>query len=169
MDSERGQGTCFTLHLPNAGEAGVLPAAPGTVPGAIDALPQPEVPGRGRRVLYVEDNSVNVMLMQAIFDLRPGLVLEVAATGEAGIAQALAHPPALLLLDLGLPDMDGLTLLARRRELDVLSEVPAVAVSADALVADIDHALASGFTAYWTKPLDLRQTLAALDAMIASL
>lgn len=107
------------------------------------------------------------MLMQAIFDLRPSLALEVAGTGAEGLEKALADPPALLLLDLGLPDVDGVTLLGRLREQPVLAGVPAVAVSADALSADIQRALAAGFKDYWTKPLDLRKTLEALDALMA--
>ena len=114
-------------------------------------------------MLYIEDNHVNVVLMQAIFDLRPGLLLDVAGNGAEGLARALAVPPTLLLLDLGLPDVDGITLLARLRGHAPLAAIPAVAVSADAMSGDIERALAAGFQAYWTKPLDLQKTLEALD------
>lgn len=166
VESEPGQGTCFTLRLPAPDPADGEPP-PRTDPIPIDTAPPPTPSGAPRRVLYVEDNSVNVMLMQAIFDLRPALALEVACTGAEGLAKALADPPALLLLDLGLPDVDGVTLLGQLRGQGVLADIPAVAVSADALSADIQRALAAGFKAYWTKPLDLRKTLEALDALMA--
>jgi signal transduction histidine kinase len=166
VDSEPGQGACFSLHLP-VPEDGPPDVPVRTGPGAIDVSPPAGQAGAPRRVLYVEDNTVNVMLMKAIFDLRPALRLDVADTGAEGLAQALADPPALLLLDLGLPDVDGVTLLARLRDHEVLQGIPAVAVSADALSPDIERALSAGFSAYWTKPLDLRRTLEALDALMA--
>ncbi len=117
-------------------------------------------------MLYVEDNAVNVLLMQAIFELRPCFVLAVAGSGAEALRQAVACRPSLLLLDMGLPDTDGLTLLARLREQPGLGDIQAVAVSADALSGDVARARAAGFHDYWTKPLDVRRTLAALDALL---
>lgn len=124
------------------------------------------MPRLPRRVLYVEDNSVNVFVMEAIFELRPGLALAVAGTGTAALSMALATPPELLLLDMSLPDTDGAALLACLREHETLRGVPAVAVSADAFDEDIERAHALGFCDYWTKPLDVQRTLTALDTLL---
>ncbi len=98
------------LPAPRSGRRG--PPTPHR-PRARSTRPAPRPAGAPRRVLYVEDNSVNVMLMQAIFDLRPGLRLEVAGTGRRRPRESSAPTPALLLLDLGLPDTDGVTLLGQ--------------------------------------------------------
>ncbi len=165
INSRAGDGSCFTMHLPAAGPSvAAVAAGPASTPApAADTAPM----ARQRRVLYVEDNLVNRTLMTAIFDLRPHLKLVMAPTATQGLQQALAAPPDLLLLDVELPDFDGLTLLARMRDHAALREVPAFAVSANALNTDVQRALSAGFADYWTKPLDLPRTLAALDGIWA--
>jgi CheY-like chemotaxis protein len=79
----------------------------------------------------------------------------VAVDGAAGLAEAQRLTPDLLLLDINLPDMDGRELLTQLRGLPGLAGVPAVAVSADAMSADMARASEAGFIAYWTKPLDV--------------
>ena len=119
------------------------------------------------RVLYVEDNAVNVLLMEAIVGLRPGVRMQVCSDCASGLAAALADPPQLLLLDMQLPDGDGSTLLQQMRGHPSLAAVPAVAVSAAARSDDLARARSVGFVAYWTKPLAVDEVLAGLDAMLA--
>jgi CheY-like chemotaxis protein len=68
-----------------------------------------------------------------------------------------------MLLDMHLPDGNGIELLQRLRAQPALRGVPAIAVSADALPEDIRAAIAAGFDAYWTKPLDMERVLRELD------
>jgi len=121
-------------------------------------------PGAVRSVLYVEDQPVNAMLMAALFDLRPGLKLMVATTGEQALHIAAGLEPVLLLLDMGLPDCHGSELLPLLRQLPGCEGAPAVAVTAeqDFLVQG------SGFIELWTKPLDLRDVLGRIDALTGS-
>ncbi len=114
-------------------------------------------------LLYVEDNEVNALLMQAIVALRPGLVLHVAPHGAE--AERLLDEdglrPDLLLLDLHLPDTSGHELLQRLRRRPALAGVPALLVTAS---TGADVAEAGGdFQGCWCKPLDLERTLADLD------
>jgi CheY-like chemotaxis protein len=166
--SAAGEGSVFTVWLPaaprEAALAGAVPAtdAPGlgpAEPAAAEALPS--------RLLYVEDNEVNALLMQAIVALRPGLQLQVAPDVAGALAAARETPPDLVLLDLHLPDGDGYTLLRALRLLPGMQQVPAVVVSASAHAEERQRALAAGFVGYWTKPLDLAQTLADLDRVLA--
>ncbi|HJV63859.1 MAG TPA: response regulator [Albitalea sp.] len=113
-------------------------------------------------VLYVEDHPVNVLLMQALFAKRPGLRLIVATTGEEGLRAARLAPPALLLLDLRLPDCHGTQLLRRLRELPGLREVPAVAVTAE----DTIGVAQAGFAEVWHKPMNLQAALGRLDRLL---
>ena len=114
------------------------------------------------QVLYVEDHPVNVQLMQALFAQLPSLELTIATNGEDGYQAAMKRPPALLLLDLNLPDCHGTDLLERLREQPVLSSVPAIAVTA----ADVQHLNESTFLEVWQKPLDIPSILKRLDQLL---
>ena len=172
VHSVPGQGSCFRVHLPL--HLPLVPAAEPLAPVAAGAVPagpaatgddQPS-PTRGR-VLYVEDNAVNVLLMEAIVGLRPGVQMQVCTDAASGLAAAAAHPPDLLLLDMQLPDADGCDLLQRMRAHAALAGVPAVVVSAAARNDDLARARSAGFIGYWTKPLVVDEVLAGLDQLLA--
>lgn len=114
------------------------------------------------QVLYVEDHPVNVQLMQALFAQMPSLELTIAVNGEEGYHAAVKRPPALLLLDLNLPDCHGTDLLARLRTQPALSSVPAIAVTA----ADIQSLNETTFLEVWQKPLDIPSILKRLDQLL---
>ncbi|MFY9511154.1 MAG: response regulator, partial [Rubrivivax sp.] len=115
-------------------------------------------------VLYIEDNPVNLLLMQAMLGHVPGLRLLSTTQPAEGLAIAQRELPALVLLDIQMPGMDGFEVLARLRADAATSHIPVLAVSANARQVDIDTALAAGFDAYLTKPLDLPQLLATVRA-----
>jgi CheY-like chemotaxis protein len=107
------------------------------------------------------------MLMRALFGRRPGWTLEIVADGASALDAARRHAPDLLLVDLSLPDVDGIELLARLRRVDGLAGVPAVMVSAAAFDTDRRRAENAGFDEYWTKPLEVDRALERLDALLA--
>lgn len=117
------------------------------------------------RVLYIEDTAVNVTLVTAMLRRRPGVRLSVAPTGTAGIATALAECPALVLLDLHLPDIDGHEVLRRLRADATTRDTPVVIVSADATGVARDALLAAGASRYLTKPLAMADLLAVVDEL----
>ncbi len=163
--SAPGHGSTFTFMLPSAGDAAAAPA----MPGEVAQQPVPVAGGTAHgTVLYVEDNPVNVLLMEAIIGLRPGVALVVAQTGSAAVEALAEHRPDLLLLDMHLPDTSGVLLLARLRALDGMRNVPAVAVSAAARGDDIAAALEQGFDGYWTKPLNIDGALAEIDRWLGA-
>jgi PAS domain S-box-containing protein len=172
--SAPGQGSTFCVTLPLAPAAtstarglAVRPDArggPGAARGTMPSAGGP--PATGGRVLYVEDNPVNVLLMEAIVGLRPGVRLQVCRSCAQGLAAALSDPPTLLLLDMQLPDGDGSELLRAMRAHPSLAAVPAVAVSAAALRDDLHRARVAGFASYWTKPLMVDEVLDGLDRLL---
>jgi CheY-like chemotaxis protein len=104
------------------------------------------------RILIVEDNPANLALMEYL--LRAfGHTPLVAWDGEAGIAQAIAERPDLILLDLHMPKVDGFEAARRIREERSLDSVPVIAVTASAMVGDRDKILAQGFDGYIGKPI----------------
>ncbi|MEO3690091.1 PAS domain-containing hybrid sensor histidine kinase/response regulator [Roseateles paludis] len=162
VTSVLGQGTCFSLRLRVSTGT---PAPTGDTAAAPGAAVQVQR-DRPWQVLYVEDNTVNALLMEAALAAMPSIALHIAPDGASALRSAAQQRPDLLLLDLQLPDMDGFGLLERlRRELG-LQQVPAVAVSADAMPDDVNRALAQGFTAYWTKPLQLTSLARNLEQIL---
>ena len=114
-------------------------------------------------VLYVEDHPVNVLLMQTVFELRPELDLVIAIDGESAMVAAKRLLPALLLLDLRLPDCHGTELLERMRRLPGWGDIPAIAVTAEAEFMPTG----TSFCDVWHKPLRVPTLLTRLDRVIA--
>jgi len=162
-----GKGSTFTLRLP-AGDAGPNRSlSSATVPQSGEAPRAPQMTGR-RRIIYIEDNAMNAELMRGALEQRPLIDLQVFETGQAGLESVLAAPPDLLLLDMQLPDIDGLDVLRRLRARWPAQTLPVVVVSANAVQAQIDASADAGAQHYLTKPLDVRALLALLDRLLAS-
>ena len=104
---------------------------------------------------------------KSVLELRPDCALVRVGTGQEALQWLQQHTPGLLLLDMHLPDTDGMALLQQIRALPGLAQVPAIGVSADALQETMDRATSQGFQGYWTKPLDLHEVLPDLDAWLA--
>ena len=94
---------------------------------------------------------------------RPGVKLIPAMQGRLGLELARQHRPALVLLDLHLPDMSGEDVLHTLRDDPATAQLPVAIVSADAMPRQVQRLLSAGATAYLTKPIDVRQLLALLD------
>jgi PAS domain S-box-containing protein len=157
VDSVVGEGSCFTASLPLVASSGAATQPAGIeAPGAAPATAT-------YSVLYAEDNPVNVELVRQVLKMRPACRLVVAANGEQALRLAQREPPDLMLVDMHLGDMSGLE-LARRIALDPqLGGVPRIVLSADASPDQARAALAAGFSAYLTKPLNVAQLLRSID------
>ena len=150
LRSTPGRGTEAVLRLPLASPGAATAVA---VPTA--STPQPVV-GAAVRVLCIEDNPVNALLMREALALRPGEIdLRIADSGEHGLELLASWRPDLVLLDMGLPGIDGHEVLRRLRAQPSLAHLPCVAVSADAMPHQIARARGAGFDDYWVKPLDV--------------
>jgi CheY-like chemotaxis protein len=158
-----GRGSEFWVDLPreHTGPAGPVPAEAGAGSAAVPA----RVPGA--KVMYVEDNPVNMSLMQTIIERHDGLQLLGATSAAAGLELARAQQPDLILLDITLPDMDGYALLARLRAEAGTRDIPVVAVTAKAMPSDAQRVRDAGFDEYLTKPIDLKVIDAVLERMLS--
>jgi CheY-like chemotaxis protein len=127
-----------------------------------------DTPRSQRTVLYVDDNPVSVRLVELILQGRPAIRLISAARGAQGLELAREHRPALLLLDLRLPDMSGEEVLAAVLADPILRSTPVVILTAAAEPASIERLLALGARAYVTKPLDIGRFLAVVDGSLGA-
>ena len=110
----------------------------------------------GELVLIVEDNDKNLELVQDILELR-GYVTVAATCGLEALSLARTHRPSLVLLDIQLPDIDGIEVLRRLRADPATADIPVVAVSAFAMSGDRARFLGAGCVAYVAKPIDIRE------------
>ncbi|MGZ5249460.1 MAG: PAS domain-containing protein [Caldimonas sp.] len=161
VTSKPGQGTAFDVTLPLA--AGSPPAdAPAQAADSAQApWTEPRLERAGR-ILYIEDNQVNVLLVEELVKTVAGLDIASEPTGAAGVARARTMQPDLVLIDLQLPDFDGFEVLRRLRAEPATRAIPCIALSANAMPEDIERGLAAGFVDYWTKPIDFAAFLSAL-------
>ena len=161
VHSRPDEGTLFELRLPS------VDAARARKPVSADkptARARPSTLRRGR-LLYIEDNPVNVVLVEELVGMVPGLSIESAITGQAGVDRARSLLPDLILIDMQLPDFDGFEVLRRVRADEQTHAIRCIALSANAMPDDIALALRSGFDEYWTKPIDFEAFTAALQRL----
>ncbi len=117
------------------------------------------------KILYVEDNEDNVYMLSRRLR-RNGHEVIVAADGEQGLAMARAEAPALILMDLRLPAMDGWEATRRLKATPETRDIPIIALSAHVMAGDKEKALAAGCDDYDTKPVDLPRLLEKMAALL---
>ena len=145
------QGSVFELWLPQAEAAPAAAAAP---------------TGRAPALLYIEDNDVNMLIVRELVAKRPGVAFHGAADGASGVRLARELMPTLVLIDMQLPDFDGVEVLRRLRADPVTASIRCVALSANVMPEDVQSARAAGFDDYWTKPIDMASFLSVIDRLI---
>ena len=113
------------------------------------------------RILVVEDNALNYELAEAILE-RAGYAVMLAADGEAGLAAARRDRPDLILMDIELPRLDGLTATRTLKADPSTAAIPIIALTAYAMAGDEERIRAAGCDDYATKPIDREALLAAI-------
>ena len=162
--SRLGKGSVFWLDLP----AAAAPAAPAAA-APREVVPEERPAGAADRrtvVLYIEDNVSNFTLVETLFKRYPQVELIASMQGALGVEMARRHWPALILLDLQLPDIRGDEVLRRLQADPITRGIPVVMLSADATPPQIERLLAAGARAYLTKPLDLRKFLSVVGGYL---
>jgi len=167
VSSEVGEGSTFRLTLPRArleeGHAIMLDSRPGipVVDVTDDRSARPTSTAVRRAaadevvVLCIDDNPINARVIEVAVARLPGHRVMTALQGRTGLELAQAQRPALVLLDLHLPDLHGLEVLAELKAVPATAEMPVVIVSADATAAAARQAAELGAAGYLTKPIDV--------------
>jgi len=119
-----------------------------------------------RSLLYVEDNPANRKLVEKIVARRPDMSLLTAINGNSGLEMARASRPAVILMDINLPDISGFKALSILRSDPATARIPVIALSANAMTLNAQSGLEAGFFRYLTKPLNVGELMDALDAAL---
>lgn len=152
-------GSCFWIELPLLSEAAIH--SKGALNGLAD-FPN-YTANKQHVVLYVEDNSANLRLVQKLLERRPDVKFIYAVDGKCGLTMIQQQQPDLVLLDINLPGMDGYELLRHIHGGEPTSRIPVIAVSANAMPKDIEYAKENGFTDYLTKPIEVTRFYELID------
>jgi len=115
----------------------------------------------GAQILVVEDNDKNMKLFRDVLLAKGYRTLE-ATTGAEAVALAAEHAPDLVLMDIQLPDIDGVEALGRLRANGRTASVPVLALTAQAMEGDRERFLAAGFDGYVSKPVNISEFVATV-------
>ncbi|MHB9111270.1 MAG: response regulator [Thermoleophilia bacterium] len=108
------------------------------------------------RVMLVEDNQMNSRLIEYVLN-RDGFAVIVMASAEEAIRAAANDPPDMMLMDIQLPDMDGLEATRQLKKNPVTEKIPIVAITAHAMAGDEERIRAAGCEGYISKPINTRE------------
>ena len=114
------------------------------------------------QILVVEDNEKNMKLLRDVLQATGYRTLE-ASTGGQALMLATEHGPALVLMDVRLPDMDGVEALRRLRMDERTASIPVLAVTAQAMKGDRERFEEAGFDGYVSKPVDIDELLTTVE------
>jgi CheY-like chemotaxis protein len=116
------------------------------------------------KVLYVEDNEDNIYVLRNRLT-RKGYTVLIATDGAQGISMATVEQPALILMDLSLPVLDGWEATRRIKAAKETRHIPVIALTAHAMTGDKEKALAAGCDDFDTKPVDFDRLLGKMQAL----
>ena len=150
--SEIDKGSTFWVEFPLAKASGNKNINSGSL---IEANSSDEKLEKEYTVLYIEDNPANLRLVGQILSSKNNIKMISAHEPNLGLQLAFSKVPDLILLDINLPGMDGFEVLKKLRENDKIKNTQVFAVSANAMLRDIEAGMAAGFDDYITKPIDV--------------
>ncbi|HEY7759451.1 MAG TPA: response regulator [Burkholderiales bacterium] len=117
------------------------------------------------KILLVEDNEMNRDMLSRRLQKR-GYEVAMAVDGEEGVAKAQSETPALILMDMSLPGIDGWEATRRIKAAPSTRTIPVIALTAHALTSDRDQALAAGCDDFDTKPVEFARLLAKIETLL---
>jgi len=121
----------------------------------------------GELILIIEDNEKNRKLVRDVLQVKGYKTIE-SETAEEGLKLALEKSPALILMDIQLPGMDGITALKQLRADPTTNQIPVIAVTASAMTHNRQTLSAEGFDGYQTKPISLKDFLGEVERVLAT-
>ena len=166
-DGEAGIGACFKLHFSVCGSLSV--ACHGMTSRRNDAVASVQLDFVDlKNVFYIEDNMSNIHLLHAWLKPYSQINLWSQAEPLVGLYEIRARLPDVIILDINLPGVGGYGILEVLKADPRTANIPVIALSAAAMMSDIEQGLQQGFDEYLTKPLDINRLLTAFNRLIAA-
>ena len=156
-ESTVGKGSNFWIELPLSDEQKFIQPESAPIKRTISKTQQ------SKYIVYVEDDPINAHLMEAIINKMTNHHLVIARTGKEGLKLILEQLPDIVLLDLNLPDMDGYKILEKMRAHPQAKKIPAIAMTAKAMMDDVERGERSGFDDYIVKPARAAELLKSIE------
>jgi CheY-like chemotaxis protein len=163
VHSTVGAGTVVRIHMPCPADHTAHDDGQPAVPAP--SLSDPATPREGL-VLCVEDNPVNAVIVEQLLIRWPRVSFRHTTSGREALELALQLQPDLVLLDVQLPDLNGMEVLAMLKADPRTRALSVVMLSGHAMADDVETALRSGARAYWTKPVDFARFISDVQAFL---
>ncbi len=166
VESELGRGSCFRVSIPIGRQNIPVKAAP--VIASQDDIGKTAIPVQeagNKRILITEDNSINRMVMSDFLASKGHEVIE-AENGMEAIEKARVNKPAVILMDIQMPVMNGFETIKRLREIPEFSSIPIVALTALAMPGDRESCLQAGADEYLSKPVSLKKLAELIETLL---
>jgi PAS domain S-box-containing protein len=170
LTSQLGQGSCFKVYLPYCLQSKSIaaPNAPqfsdrSSIPASEPVASSSDPP----LILLAEDNQANIDTLSSYLEIHNYQLL-IARNGQEAIDLTQTHCPALVLMDIQMPGVDGLEAIQTIRQDPQLAEIPIIALTALAMDGDRDRCLAAGANDYLAKPVKLKQLVATIQQLLRS-
>lgn len=162
FESELREGSFFYIDLPISDKTPTLPHIKEKL-----NMPNVSTEKRGNcKIVYIEDILENIELVRQILSHRKDIELFYATNALDGIELARAEMPDLILMDIHLPEIDGLTAFKRLQAIDEMRSIPVVALTSDAMDTNAKKALEMGFHSYITKPIDIPKFMSLIKSIL---
>ncbi len=166
VESEQGVGSNFWFTLPLATGDGFVEQ----LKIESDRKEEAEIPVKSKVLLYIEDNPANIKLMRKVIKKLPDFTLLEAPDAEIGLEMMAHNKPDAVLLDIDLPGMNGYEAFTEmQKRFDFADTLPVIAVSANAMVSDVEKGKAFGFYDYLTKPLKIPLLLEVMTGALSEI
>jgi PAS domain S-box-containing protein len=164
VESIVGEGSEFWIEL-NSDDRLQVKFIKATSEESLELVRCQEIVAR-RTLLYVEDNPANLMLVEQIMLEHPHISMFSARDGNHGVALARAHRPDVILMDINLPGINGIEAMNILRKDQATMHIPIIALSANAMLQDIEMGKDAGFFCYLTKPIKINEFMSALNSAL---
>jgi len=163
FESTQDKGSNFYIDLPLSNN----PIAQKEFKNNTKTHPNNKTSNKLKKILYIEDVIVNIKLVGHILSLRKNISFLSATQALEGIEIAKSEIPDLILMDLRLPDMDGITAYKKLQSINEVKNIPVIALTANAMDGEAEKALGLGFKDYITKPFDIEKFLKIIDKFLS--
>ncbi|WP_236140423.1 PAS domain S-box protein [Nostoc sp. CMAA1605] len=167
VSSEVGKGSCFTVRLPYLDQKLTLPTAKADVQLGLESLSNPKsLASKSPLILLAEDNQSNTETISSYLESR-GYRLLLATNGQTAVDLAVSQNPSLILMDIQMPEINGLEAIRRIRQYQKLVDVPIIALTALAMPGDREKCLEAGANDYVNKPVKLRELTGIIQNLLS--